>query len=161
MGSNHRRADLPFLVCVAILWSLIWYSKLGTIQGKGWPESHKDALSLLSFRNGKNTILEMGKNNTIIKYHIWSKQEVLLSKYVKSLPQDMMKLFNIWLTSRDIINLHMEGLLELMTLYWMIARAHFCTSQHSSVPRSERFDYTSQFSWAPSSKLYCCPVTVT
>jgi len=32
-----------------------------TIQGKDGPESHKDAFLLLSFREGKNTILGTGK----------------------------------------------------------------------------------------------------
>lgn len=99
---------------------------MGTLQGKKWPESHKDAFPLLSFRKGKNTALGMGKSTMWVSM-VWSKREVLLQNCVKCLQQNMMKLFNVWLTSCDVINLHMEGLLALMKLNWIIARVQFCT----------------------------------
>lgn len=94
---------------------------MGTIQGEDWPESYKDAFPVCLPQERQKHHPGNGK-----KYHIWSKQEVLLQNCVKCLQQNMMKLFNRWLTSCDVINLHMEGLLELMKLNWIIARVHFC-----------------------------------
>lgn len=109
---------------------------MGTRQGEDWPESQKDAFPVLGLGKGQITMLGMGQNTTqfsIVSYMI--KTKILPQDCVQNLQLDVIvqpALLNMWWTSCDVTNLHMEELLELMKPNLIIDRVHYCT-HHSTV----------------------------
>lgn len=130
---------------------------MGTRQGEDWPESQKDAFPVLDFGEGQITMLGVGQNTT------WFSRVSYMIK-TKILPQDCGQ----FTTGYD-------GTIQyVIDIMWCCKFSHgrttrineiqldnsqgalLYTSQHSSVPKSERLDCIFQFPWTPSCKLHCC-----